>query len=108
MVQLNGCECKAGSWSAILDRMPPEKPRLTVIGVCTCPTAGFKAELRKALVQGVNPKSLLLELATTPPSNATNEVVTDYDVRYYEADSPQYTDVKILPCMITIPVEEVS
>ena len=108
MNDLHGCNCKEGSWSAILDTMPPGKPRLRVTGVCTCRTSGFKAHLQKSEPQGFNPSILLLRLTTAPPSGAANDVITDYDVRYDEPDSPRYTQVTILPCDITIPVEVVS
>jgi|SRR5581483_6937932 len=108
MQQINNCKCKENSWEAILDEMPPSKPRLRVTGVCTCPTGGFKASLKKAASQGINPNILILELSATAPSGIVNQMVTDYDVRYEEENSPRYTDVTIVPCEITIPVEVVS
>jgi hypothetical protein len=88
--------------------MPHETPRLTVTGICTCPTGGFKTSLRKATSQGINPDILLLTLVTEPPSGVTNQMVTDYDVAYHEHDSRRYTNVMVLPCEITIGVKVVS
>ena len=105
MRELHGCDCKIGSWTAVLNTMPPEKPRLAVTGVCTCPTGGYLTSLSKATPQGTNPNILLLELTTIPPSGNVTQMVTDFDVIYKEKDSPNYTDVTILPCNITIKVE---
>lgn len=108
MDELHGCNCKQNTWNAVLDTMPPEKPRLRVTGVCTCPTGGYKAKLQRAEPQGINPGILILRLVTTPPNGITNQMVTDYEVRYDETDSPRYTEVTILPCNITMPVQVVS
>jgi len=108
MKDLHGCNCKADSWSAILDKMPPEKPRLAVKGICTCPTGGFKASLVKATPQGINPKILLLRLVADPPPGATNQVETDFPVTYHESNAPDYETVEILPCNLAVPVKAVS
>src|ERR1700730_4454760 len=108
MQKLHGCKFWEGCWTAGLDTMPPEKPRMTVKGVCTCPTSGFKTSLRKANPQGINPDILLLDLVTDPPTNIVNQVVTNYDVTYHEKDSQRYTEVTILPCNITVSVKVVS
>jgi hypothetical protein len=108
MRELHGCSCKQNSWTAVLDATPPNKPRLTVKGVCTCPTGGFKASLKKAEPQGINSEVLLLELVTDPPSGAANQMVTDYSVIYEQKDSPKYTNVTIRPCDLTIDVTVVS
>ena len=107
MKELHGCNCKADSWTAVLDKIPPEKPRLTVKGTCTCPTGGYNTSLIKAKPQGINSKILLLRLVTEPPSDVTNQLVTDYEVNYLERDSPDYEEVIILPCDLTVPVEVV-
>jgi hypothetical protein len=108
MRDLHGCTCKNNSWTAVLDTMPPEKPRLTVNGVCTCPTGGYMTSLRRATPQGINPDILLLTLVTEPPSGVANQMVTDYNVVYRQLDSPRYTKVTLLPCNVTIDVKVVS
>jgi hypothetical protein len=105
---LHGCRCKDASWSAILDMMPPEEPRLRVTGICTCLTGGFKASLKKAEPQGINPSILLLRLSVEAPSGIVNQLVTDYPVEYHEKSSSNYTHVTIFPCDITVPVEVVT
>jgi hypothetical protein len=108
MSDLHGCNCKDNSWTAVLDRMPPAPPRLTVEGYCTCPTGGYKASLTKAIPQGSNPTILILDLSTTPPSGIANQIVTDYKVAYQEERSPNYQEVQIRPCNVSVPVKTVS
>ncbi len=108
MENLHGCTCKDGSWTAVLDKMPPGAPRLAVVGTCTCPTPGYRVSLEKANPQGFNPEILLLELVTQGPSGMVSQVVTDYERRYVEENAPAYRTVKIQPCNITVPVKVVS
>jgi hypothetical protein len=108
MNQLHGCNCKENSWSAILDKMPPERPRLTVKGICTCPTGGFKPSLKKAIPQGINPSILILDLEAVAPTGIVNQMVTDSEVTYREDDSPNYQEVEIRPCDVKVPVKIVS
>ena len=108
MDKLHNCKCKDNSWTAILDRMPPGAPRLTVEGYCTCPTGGFTASLAKAVPQGTNPMILILELSTTPPSGIANQMVTDYKATFHENPSPSYEKVEIRPCDVIIAVKTVQ
>lgn len=108
MDKLNGCTCHDNRWSAILDMMPPNPGRLTVSGSCTCPTGGYKAVLKKADPQGINPSILILELETVAPTGTVNQMVTTYDVSYVEAGSPEYAQVEIRPCGVTVSVEIAS
>jgi hypothetical protein len=86
MKGLHGCTCKADFWTAVLDKIPLEKPRLTVKGTCTCATGGFETSMVKAKPQGNNQKIMLLRLVTEPPFGVTNQLVTDYELNYSEKD----------------------
>jgi hypothetical protein len=108
MNQRHGCNCKENSWSAILDKMPPEPPRLTVKGICTCPTGGFTVSLTKAVPQGINPAILILDLETVAPTGIVNQMVTDYEVTYEEYNSPNYQEIEIRPCDIKVSVTVAS
>jgi hypothetical protein len=105
MLSIHGCESKHGSWVAVLDSGPSHEPQLRVTGMCTCPTGGFELSLRKAAHQGMHPRILVLELTAKPPSVATDQMMTDHEVQFELQDSPWYTDVRIVPFDISVPVD---
>jgi hypothetical protein len=98
--------CK--DWTAILDTMPPRKPRLRVNGKCTFPTPGYKVVLRLRHPQGFNPKILMLDKVVTPPTGIEPQVVTTIDVSYHQETDVIYSEVEILPDGAKIKVEVVS
>jgi len=104
---LSGCDCKAGTWEAWFDSMPPGESRLMVRGICTCPTTGFKGSLQRANPQGINPEILILDLEMIRPGGEAGQMVTDVPVEYSEQGF-RYTDVTIRPCNITITVRDAS
>lgn len=108
MQSLQGCEYRPGSWTAVLDSSPTQKPRLRVTGICTCPTGGYEVSLRRAATQGLNSRVLVLEFAASPPSGMANQMMTDHEVRFEQLNSPMYTDVRIIPFDISVPVESAS
>jgi hypothetical protein len=80
---------------------------LNVRGVCTCPTGGYKAALKKAVPQGINPLILILDLETVAPAptDIVSQAITDHEVTFREDNSPDYEEVFIRPCNVTITVE---
>ena len=82
-------------WNAIHDHMPGAGRTLTVSGTVDYPTPGYRAELRRAEPQGINPKILELNLVDWPPVAPQAQVVTPVDVRYEEATSFEYDQVHI-------------
>jgi hypothetical protein len=110
-----GCSCKKNGdgshegWSAIVDTMPPEKPRLRVTGTAECTTTGYKdVHLVEHHPQGINPRVLLLELKWTAPTGIGGDVVTPHVVRFDKNPSPIYEEVEIVNCDLKIEVEVVT
>ena len=99
-------DCK--SWTAILDAMPPRKPRLRVTGKCTFPTSGYKVVLKPHQPQGINPDILLLDKTAVPPNGPSKDVITTVDVSYHQETDGMYSEVEILPDGTKIRVEIVS
>ncbi|MGP6158443.1 MAG: hypothetical protein ACLPYS_13220 [Vulcanimicrobiaceae bacterium] len=108
MQSLHGCESRHGSWTAVFESGPTRKPRLKVTGTCACPTGDFEVALRKADSQGMNHRVLVLQLTAKPPSGMAHEAMTEVKVTFELDDAPMYTDVRIVPFDISIPVESVS
>lgn len=95
-------------WRAVHDFQPPRTPTLTVTGRCRFPTSGYKVRLEEAVPQGINPRILLLRKIVTPPRGIVLPVVTTVNVRFTLRTSFKYTDVTILPEVVTVKVQVVS
>ncbi|WP_029032687.1 hypothetical protein [Salinarimonas rosea] len=67
-------------WSAVLDTMPPEPPRLRVQGQVRAPSSGYTARLVPVDTPDGPAEVLELELVLTPPSSPDTEVFTWIDV----------------------------
>ena len=106
------CDCGTKSdWVAILDKMPPEKPRLRVEGTAACYSSGFSnVRLEPHEPQGINARILLLNLAWTgPKAGVVSDVVEPHAVRYKQLESPDYDEIIIVNCQSKrIKVEIVS
>jgi hypothetical protein len=104
------CNCGDSQWTAILDKMPPEKPRLRVEGTAECTTTGFTdVRLEPLKPQGTNPRILLMELKWKAPAGPAGDVITPHKVQYHQANSPDYDEVVIVNCGNKhIPVETVN
>ena len=98
--------CK--DWTAILDAMPPRKPRLRVNGKCTFPTPGYKVVLKPHHPQGINPRILLLDKVVTAPTGIEPQIVTTIEVSYQHETEVIFSNVEILPDGTNIKVEVVS
>jgi hypothetical protein len=96
-----GCNCggPTSEWKAILDKQPPELPRLGVTGTADCTSSGYKnVHLALHNPQGINPRILLLDLVWTDPTGPTNPVITPHQVHYRLPNSPDYDEVVIVNC----------
>jgi hypothetical protein len=78
-----------------------------VTGICTSPTGGYELALRKAETQ-TNFRILSLELTAKPPSGMATQMMTEHQLSFEQQDSPLYTDVRIVPFDISVPVETAS
>ncbi|HVF55534.1 MAG TPA: hypothetical protein VM934_05240 [Pyrinomonadaceae bacterium] len=99
---------KCSGWAAWHDRMPGVPQTLYVTGKCEFPSTGYKVKLVKASPQGKNPAYLLLNKVVTPPGIIRLPVKTTVEVRYELRTKAKYTNVTILPDVVTVKVEEVS
>jgi hypothetical protein len=88
-------ECQ---WIAIHDHMPGTVPEriLRVYGSCVCPTPGYVLTLRYKEPQGINPKDLLLELLSEPPTGGVPDVLWPCTVAYEQTTDMEYDTVTIL------------
>lgn len=91
-------------WSATLTNFGIVAPLLTVKGVCTFPTSGFKVELRRHRPQPANPSLLLLERIVTAPTGPVAQVITEVEASYVERIA-SVERVTILPDGVTVDVE---
>jgi len=80
---------------------------LTIKGLCTFPTPGFKVSLKKKVPQGINPAILILEKVVVAPTGIEPQHVTKIPVEYEEATNEHYTEVFVIPDDAKIPVKEV-
>lgn len=103
-----GGTIKCGSWKAVHDFMPPGTPTLTVTGVCTVPTTGYKIKLVMAVPQGINPAILLLKKVVTPPTGIVIPIQQKIKVVYTKKTKTKYTHVTILPDGVTVKVKVVT
>jgi hypothetical protein len=94
------CTCvHLEKWTAILDTMPPQKPRLHVRGTAECNTGGYThVHLKEHHPQGFNPRDLLLDLVWTNPTGPVTEALTHHEVSFTKHDSPMYETVTITNC----------
>jgi hypothetical protein len=98
---------KCGKWKAIHDFMPPGPARLSVTGVCTFPTPGFKVTLKRHVPQGINPAILLLDKTVKRPTGIEPQIVTQVAVKFEARTNTRYTTVSILPDGVQIKVQNV-
>jgi hypothetical protein len=85
------------SFHAWIDDMPGAKPKLIVTGELQVPTTGWKAETKRQVPQGINPKDLLLRVDAKAPSGPAGQIVMNLPLRYEEPASPgQFTQVTVL------------
>lgn len=96
-----------GQWSATLTSFGFVGPLLSVHGVCTFPTGGYKVELRRHEPQSGDQRTLLLDRVVTAPSNPMTDGVTEVAVNYEERN-PFIERVTILPDGVTIDVKTTS
>lgn len=99
---------QSSSWAAWHDRMPGTPATLHVHGEVTFPTTGYAVELRRAVPQGINPTILILDKLVRPPTGPVQQVMTTVVVRYREVTNDRFTEVRIEPDGISVPVKEVS
>ena len=94
------CNCgDKHDWKAVLNMMPPGKPRLHVTGTADCTTTGYKnVHLAEVTPQGINPRILLLELKWEAPTGPAHETITPHEVRFDKHPSPEYNEVVIVNC----------
>jgi hypothetical protein len=94
------CNCgRENDWEAILDKMPPEEPRLRVTGTADCTTTGYKnVHLAEVDPQGINRRILLLELKWEAPTGPVGQMITPHKVTYRKKPSPDYDEVEIVNC----------
>ena len=105
------CNCgREDDWKAILDTMPPEKPRLRVTGTADCTTSGYNnVHLAEHHPQGINPRILMLDLKWEDPTGPAGDVITPHRVRFDKNPSSDYDEVVIVNCGDkTIKVEVVT
>ena len=89
--------------------MPGHEPSLHVTATCTCPTSGYRLELKPHVPQGINPKDYILDLIEHKPTGPVSQVMTDVAVEYVEDTDFSYETVSITPDgPSSIPVKEVS
>jgi hypothetical protein len=86
------------TWIAIHDHIPGIDPARTlrVYGSCTCPTPGYVLTLRYKEPQGINPKDLLLELISEPPTGPVPDVVWPCTVECALATDMEHDTVTVL------------
>jgi hypothetical protein len=83
-------------WYAWVNKMPPGPASFHVTGVVNLPNPGYKAELKVASPQGINPAELILDLAVTKLPGIWPQVITPVSVRYDQtAYSGNYKTVLI-------------
>jgi hypothetical protein len=71
------------------------------------PTPGYKLTLSRTEPQGINPRILILNLCTEPPTGIVAQVPTPTPVAYQETTDQRFDSVTILPEGISVPVQEV-
>jgi hypothetical protein len=96
-------------WKAWHDSQPGKNPTLYVEGECTFTTGGYSVELKPAPTHGgVYYKSRILDLIIHEPTGIVTQVITNVPVNYSEETPKKYTNVKIMPDGVLVPVKEVS
>ncbi|RCS52969.1 hypothetical protein DTL42_09140 [Bremerella cremea] len=75
------------SWSAIANLQPPAPFSLSVKGKVNVPTPGYRADLKPAVPQGIDPSQLILDLVVTPLSGNWTQQLTDLLASYVD---PKY------------------
>jgi hypothetical protein len=96
-----------GGWKAWQDSMPPGPSTIHVTGTCIFPRRGYKASLKPAEPQGINPAILMLRLTITKPTGPGIQIPQTVQIRYKAKAARMYTHVTILPDGGTIKVEQV-
>lgn len=72
----------SSDWYAWRNEMPPGPASFHVTGTVHAPTPGYRASLRPASPQGINPAELILDLVIEPLPGVWPQVVTPLSVRY--------------------------
>jgi hypothetical protein len=103
-----GGTINCGNWKAVLNTMPPGTPTLTVTGVCTTPTPGYKIKLVPAVPQPIIPTTLVLQKVVTPPTGIQPQVITKVTVTYSKKTKTRYKTVEIRPDGTIIKVKIVT
>jgi hypothetical protein len=106
------CPFDTRDWYAWVDLMPPGPKSFHVVGSVLAPTPGYKASMKPAVPQGINPKQLILELELVPLPGNWPQVLTWIEARYdQESFDGDYDEVAIRcggEILAVVPVEEVQ
>jgi hypothetical protein len=105
------CPLDTREWFAWVDLMPPGPKSFHVVGSVLAPTPGYKATLKPAVPQGINPRQLILDLELIQLPGVWPDVLTWIAARFDEADyKGDYDDVAIRcagSILAVVPVEEI-
>ena len=97
-------DARCGKWFAWHDFATGATPTLYVIGECSIEIPGVQVMLRRAAVQGPNPRILVLDTVATAAADAGREGWMRTSVRYDEATIAKYTQVIIQPGEVLVDV----
>ena len=96
-------EARRYAWQAVQESIPRGRVRIRVLGTCSMPVQGYRANLTRAPFQSSNPNILnltfQLEVAPAAPSGRNA-------VAYEETGSRRYKLVSIQPGAIDISVQD--
>ena len=102
-------EVQYDDWHAVHDHMGKT---LRVYGNCTIPSGGFAASLQPRDEQGVNPRSLLINLRFAPTGESPVNQALEYEQAWND-DGIQYEEVAAVvvgdisaPAPDALPVED--
>ena len=102
----------ARNWSAIIDAMPPNPPRLIVRGEVETTNSAIVPKLAEANPQGINPDILLLDLTLVNTGGMGTTDVSYRPVEFRRPTSPgTFSSVTILhedDMIASVKVENVS
>lgn len=82
-------------WTAVQNRRPPAPYVLRVRGTPCMPTPLHVPMLRRADVQGSDPRVLVLELTAIAPVHPAPQIVTPLPVTYEERSPQPYDRIRI-------------
>lgn len=95
---------RCGKWFAWHDFGAGATPTLYVTGECSIEIPGVQVLLRRAAVQGSNPRILVLDKVVAAAADAAREGWMLTSVRYDEATVAKYTQVIIQPDDVLVDV----